>query len=262
MVKYSAAIAAVESELIVRSSHSAQGNPHTIEEVRRILRLHAGLKTGPSAWATVNCRRESNNRVRRYTLRPVTIAPLAGFLRIFLVVLLLLTAAVMTGHPANAQSLEPRSYANTPSGSISCFWDMATWRATSPSTRPLRSRMPRSDGGIPGVPAGRHRRGEPAGDRSTGPVRRGQAPERREPLVLQAGAGGVQGLGLITFFTNNDDFLDGKTSSRTRSIPCRDTSSTRSLVPSGLPSTPPTTPAGGRPSTATRESSWRTYAWV
>ena len=47
MVKYSAAqIAAVESELIVRSSHSAQGNPHTIEEVRRILRLHAGLKTG------------------------------------------------------------------------------------------------------------------------------------------------------------------------------------------------------------------------
>ena len=47
VVKYSAAhIAAVESELVVRSSHSAQGNPHTIEEVRRILRLHAGLKTG------------------------------------------------------------------------------------------------------------------------------------------------------------------------------------------------------------------------
>jgi hypothetical protein len=34
----------VESELIVRSSHSAQGNPHTIEEVRRILRLHAGVQ--------------------------------------------------------------------------------------------------------------------------------------------------------------------------------------------------------------------------
>jgi hypothetical protein len=31
---------------LVRSSHSAQGNPHTVEEVRRILRLHAGLKTG------------------------------------------------------------------------------------------------------------------------------------------------------------------------------------------------------------------------
>ena len=46
VVKYSAAhIAPVESELVVRSSHSAQGNPVTIEEVRRILRLHAGLKT-------------------------------------------------------------------------------------------------------------------------------------------------------------------------------------------------------------------------
>ena len=45
VVKYSAAhIAPVESELVVRSSHSAQGNPHTIEEVRRILRRHAGLK--------------------------------------------------------------------------------------------------------------------------------------------------------------------------------------------------------------------------
>ena len=47
VVKYAAAhIEPVESELVVRSSHSAQGNPHTIEEVRRILRLHAGLKTG------------------------------------------------------------------------------------------------------------------------------------------------------------------------------------------------------------------------
>ena len=51
-------------------------------------------------------------------------APLAGFLdahapqrvRFFLAVLLLLTAAVMTGHRAHAQSLEPRSYANTPVG--------------------------------------------------------------------------------------------------------------------------------------------------
>lgn len=31
----------VEAELVVRSSHSAQGNPHTVEEVQRILRLHA-----------------------------------------------------------------------------------------------------------------------------------------------------------------------------------------------------------------------------
>jgi pimeloyl-ACP methyl ester carboxylesterase len=45
VVKYSAAhIEPVESELVVNSSHSTQGNPHTIEEVRRILRLHAGLR--------------------------------------------------------------------------------------------------------------------------------------------------------------------------------------------------------------------------
>ena len=42
VVKYAAAhIEPVESELVVKSSHSAQGNPHTIEEVRRILGLHA-----------------------------------------------------------------------------------------------------------------------------------------------------------------------------------------------------------------------------
>jgi hypothetical protein len=38
VVKYSSAhIEPVESELVVKSSHSTQGNPHTIEEVRRIL---------------------------------------------------------------------------------------------------------------------------------------------------------------------------------------------------------------------------------
>jgi pimeloyl-ACP methyl ester carboxylesterase len=47
VVKYSAAhIEPVESELVVKSSHSTQSNPHTIEEVRRILRLHGKLKTG------------------------------------------------------------------------------------------------------------------------------------------------------------------------------------------------------------------------
>jgi pimeloyl-ACP methyl ester carboxylesterase len=47
VVKYSAAhIEPVESELVVKSSHSTQGNPHTIEEVRRILLLHAGVKPG------------------------------------------------------------------------------------------------------------------------------------------------------------------------------------------------------------------------
>jgi hypothetical protein len=45
VVAYSSAhIEPVESELVVRpSSHSTQGNPKTIEEVRRILRLHAGI---------------------------------------------------------------------------------------------------------------------------------------------------------------------------------------------------------------------------
>jgi hypothetical protein len=37
----SAHIDGVESELVVRSSHSAQGKPHTIEEIRRILIEHA-----------------------------------------------------------------------------------------------------------------------------------------------------------------------------------------------------------------------------
>jgi hypothetical protein len=46
VVAYSSAhIEGVESELVVRpSSHSTQGNPRTLEEVRRILRLHVGLK--------------------------------------------------------------------------------------------------------------------------------------------------------------------------------------------------------------------------
>jgi hypothetical protein len=46
LVAYSSAhIEPVESELVVRSPHSCQGNPHTIEEVRRVLRLHVGLET-------------------------------------------------------------------------------------------------------------------------------------------------------------------------------------------------------------------------
>jgi triacylglycerol esterase/lipase EstA (alpha/beta hydrolase family) len=39
----SAHILPIESELVVRSPHSCQGNPHTMEEVRRILRLHVGV---------------------------------------------------------------------------------------------------------------------------------------------------------------------------------------------------------------------------
>jgi triacylglycerol esterase/lipase EstA (alpha/beta hydrolase family) len=46
----SAHIDGVESELVVRSSHSTQGQPETIEEVRRILREHLG----PSGRRTTN----------------------------------------------------------------------------------------------------------------------------------------------------------------------------------------------------------------
>ena len=52
----------------------------------------------------------------------------------------------------------------------------------------------------------------------------------------------------ITFFTNNNDFFGGRPSSRIPSIPCRGTSSTSSLPPSGPPSTAPTTSAGVPPS--------------
>ena len=40
----SAHIDGVESEKIIRSGHSTQGEPQTIEEVRRILRLHLGIQ--------------------------------------------------------------------------------------------------------------------------------------------------------------------------------------------------------------------------
>jgi hypothetical protein len=45
VVQYTSAhIDGVESELVVRSEHSTQGRPETIEEVRRILREHAGVR--------------------------------------------------------------------------------------------------------------------------------------------------------------------------------------------------------------------------
>ncbi len=47
VVAYSSAhIDGVESEKVVRSGHSTQANPQTIEEVRRILRLHLGKPIG------------------------------------------------------------------------------------------------------------------------------------------------------------------------------------------------------------------------
>jgi hypothetical protein len=45
----SAHIDGVESELVVRSSHSTQGEPATIEEVRRILLLHSARARETSA---------------------------------------------------------------------------------------------------------------------------------------------------------------------------------------------------------------------
>jgi hypothetical protein len=45
VVKYTSAhIDGVESELVVRSDHSVQWAPDAIEEVRRILLLHAEVK--------------------------------------------------------------------------------------------------------------------------------------------------------------------------------------------------------------------------
>ena len=53
VVAYSSAhIEPVESEMVVRSPHSCQSNPHTIEEVRRILRLHVGLGTSEGSLET------------------------------------------------------------------------------------------------------------------------------------------------------------------------------------------------------------------
>lgn len=50
VVEYTSAhIDGVESELVVDSPHSCQGNPRTMEEVRRILRLHGGLTTTETA---------------------------------------------------------------------------------------------------------------------------------------------------------------------------------------------------------------------
>ena len=47
VVEYSSAhIEPVESELVVQSGHSVQGNPHAIEEVRRILLKHAAAPGG------------------------------------------------------------------------------------------------------------------------------------------------------------------------------------------------------------------------
>jgi hypothetical protein len=62
VVEYTSAhIDGVESEVVVRSPHSCQGHPHTMEEVRRILRLHVGLTTdaGPREAAAIDSESDS-----------------------------------------------------------------------------------------------------------------------------------------------------------------------------------------------------------
>jgi pimeloyl-ACP methyl ester carboxylesterase len=55
VVKYrSAHIDEAESEYVVRDSHSTQANPHTVEEVRRILRLHIEQTQCAAVGAPVN----------------------------------------------------------------------------------------------------------------------------------------------------------------------------------------------------------------
>ncbi len=44
----SAHLDGMESEFIVRSGHSSQGHPFTIEEVRRILLEHLGTQATPT----------------------------------------------------------------------------------------------------------------------------------------------------------------------------------------------------------------------
>ena len=44
----SAHLGGMESEFIVRSGHSSQGHPFTIEEVRRILLEHIGTQATPT----------------------------------------------------------------------------------------------------------------------------------------------------------------------------------------------------------------------
>jgi hypothetical protein len=45
VVQYrSAYLEGVESQLVVRSAHSVEGHPEAIEEVRRILLEHAGIR--------------------------------------------------------------------------------------------------------------------------------------------------------------------------------------------------------------------------
>jgi triacylglycerol esterase/lipase EstA (alpha/beta hydrolase family) len=66
VVEYkSAHIDGVESELVVNSGHSAQGNPHTVEEVRRILLLHVAATCAQTGIA---CSRSAGDNGRSTTI--------------------------------------------------------------------------------------------------------------------------------------------------------------------------------------------------
>lgn len=74
VVKYASAhIDGVETEFIVRSSHSTQAVPETIEEVRRILLKHAAEAPFPPAAAAVP--ESPSKRPVRPALKPVSKAP-------------------------------------------------------------------------------------------------------------------------------------------------------------------------------------------
>lgn len=181
----------------------------------------------------------------------MTIAPLAGFLdayapqrvRIFLVALLLLTATVVPGHHAHAQSLEPRSYANTPVGInfVLLGYGYLEGDVAFDASSPLKDAEIHSHSGLVAYArslnvwglSGKILAALPVADVSGSAKLRGQEKDREvlghdadkllnvgtnrwsfKPELGVSKAWGPLTLELIpaiAFFTNNDDFLDGKT---------------------------------------------------
>jgi hypothetical protein len=74
VVEYkSAHIDGVESELVVDSGHSSQGNPHTVEEVRRILLLHAEETCAQTGVACLNPAGENSGSMESNTVSAPTV---------------------------------------------------------------------------------------------------------------------------------------------------------------------------------------------
>ena len=142
------------------------------------------------------------------------------------------------------------------------------WSATSPASAdppfaPVGQSLRRAGAeaeGVRGLPAGPDRRREPASVRAAGPVRRrppGQ--HRHQPLVLQAGAGRLQGAGpwtlegkaAATLLHGQQRFLrrpDPRAGPALFAAGARDLQ--LPLRASGRRSTPPISPAAARRSTA------------